>query len=44
MTNKKTFIIGFTAAVKSMFEVSKIIFTENQNFKYISHTVSLKII
>ncbi|KAF0687718.1 Uncharacterized protein FWK35_00039375, partial [Aphis craccivora] len=35
MTNKKTFIIGFTAAVKSMFEVSKIIFTENLNFKYI---------
>lgn len=35
MTNRKTFIVGFTAAVKSMFEISKIIFTENLNFKYI---------
>jgi len=34
-TNKKTFILGFTAAVRSIFEISKTIFTENLNFKYI---------
>ncbi|KAL4088784.1 hypothetical protein QTP88_023868 [Uroleucon formosanum] len=34
-TNKKTLILGFTAAVRSIFEISKNIFTENLNFKYI---------
>jgi len=34
-SNKKTFILGFAAAVKSIFEISEIIFTQNLNFKYI---------
>lgn len=34
-TNKKTFILGFAAAVKSIFEIANKLFTENLNFKYI---------
>jgi len=34
-TNKKTFILGFTIGVKSMFEIAAKLFTENLNFKYI---------
>lgn len=34
-TNKKTFILGFAAAVKSIFEISTEVFTENLKFKYI---------
>jgi len=34
-TNKKTFILGFAAAVKSIFEKANKLFTENLNFKYI---------
>jgi len=34
-SNKKTFIIGFAVAVKSIIEISEMIFTQNLNFKYI---------
>lgn len=34
-TNKKTLILGFIAAVKSISEISKTVFTEDLNLKYI---------
>lgn len=34
-TSKKTFVIGFALAVKSIFSIAKLLFEENQNFKYI---------
>jgi len=34
-TSKKTFVIGFALAVKSIFSIAKLLFEENQNFKYL---------
>jgi len=34
-TSKKTFVVGFALAIKSIFSIAKLLFEENQNYKYI---------